>query len=309
MCGIYGAISVGGQIDMSAIKALTWANRERGTDSVGFFDSNGRMIKRACDPCKGLQDKKVRKWLANFNGWAIGGHTRFATQGSIKKCNAHPFQYGNVIGTHNGMVNSPQVYKVDSEYLIDSINQSGYEALADINGYWGLAWFDKRDNCFYLSMHNGELACTLNDDVIYYSSDDKHLAGIFDSPVFEFREGQVARFHSDGVVEDSEQGHIPGIESYRSYRYSKPEPVSTVHDAWKHRADWADEEYTDRFTVQGQCALCNNQGDLVRYEDEDICVWCEDELRIPHVAGASGSIHSMSDEEFEAFNELDGYAG
>ena len=212
MCGIFGAISIGGKIDMTAIKGLAWANRQRGTDSIGFFDSNGRVIRKACDPANALADKGMQTWLNGFNGWAIGGHTRYATQGSVCKGNAHPFRYGLIVGSHNGIVDAPRKYTVDSEYLFDTIATKGYKALEDVDGYWGLSWFDGYDDSFWLTMHDGQLAFTVCNDVVYYSSDSKHLASIVGGDIFTFSEGQVVKFSSDGTVEDSEQGQIEGLD-------------------------------------------------------------------------------------------------
>ena len=44
MCGIFGAI--GHHANMGTIRALALANRERGTDSLGFFSSSGKFVKR-----------------------------------------------------------------------------------------------------------------------------------------------------------------------------------------------------------------------------------------------------------------------
>ena len=236
MCGIYGAISLGGvetvklddgktavvpsiPWDMSAIKALTWANRERGTESLGFFDSSGRMIKRAVDPSDALQDEKVKRWLqcSVNNAWAIGGHTRYATQGSVVKRNAHPFQYGDIIGSHNGMVQSPNKYEVDSEYLIDLINTGGYCALETAKGYWGLSWFNRADTSFYLTRHTGTLSILVHEGVCYYSSDGKHLASVFDGEIADLKEGQVLQFRQDGTILDSEKGEIPAIKAAHDY--------------------------------------------------------------------------------------------
>ena len=218
MCGIFGAVSLGGKINMTAIKGLAWANRQRGTDSIGFFDSEGRVIRKACDPSAALADKGMQTWLNGFNGWAIGGHTRYATQGSVCKRNAHPFRYGNITGSHNGIVDAPRNYTVDSEYLFATIASKGYKALEDVDGYWGLSWFDAYDNSFWLTMHDGQLAFTVCDDVVYYSSDSKHLASIVGGDIFTFSEGQVVKFSSDGTVEDSEQGQIDGLDVKYSYK-------------------------------------------------------------------------------------------
>lgn len=221
MCGIFGAIGLQNKWDLNIIRGLAWANRERGTDSLGFFDSSGRMVKRPVDPSDAMQDEKVRRWLANSreHSWAIGGHTRYATQGTVNKRNAHPFKYGHVIGSHNGMVQSPAKYEVDSEYLFDKIRDAGYKGLEQVRGYWGLSWFDLNEQCFYLTKHNGSLAYSVTDGVCYFSSSDKHLATFLphDAVVQDVKEGQVLKFHSDGTVQDSEQSHIEGVKAGGDY--------------------------------------------------------------------------------------------
>lgn len=227
MCGIFGAISLSRDADsqkpiawdLAAIKGLAWANRERGTDSLGFFDSSGRMVKRAIDPSDALQDYKVKRWLqcSNEHAWAIGGHTRYATQGSVVKRNAHPFKYGPIIGSHNGMVQCPNKYEVDSEYLIDVISKEGYKGLETVRGYWGLAWYNMDDNSFYLTKHTGTLAVLIHEGVCYYSSDGKHLSSLFDGECAELKEGQVLRFNPNGTVSDSEKGEIEGVKAAHDY--------------------------------------------------------------------------------------------
>lgn len=297
MCGIYGAISLGGKIDMSAIKALTWANRERGTDSIGFFDSSGRMIKRACDPAEGLREKALRKWLTNFDGWAIGGHTRLATRGTVCKRNAHPFKKGDIIGSHNGMVRAPKKYKVDSEYLFDRINQSDYQALADVSGYWGLAWLDRRDGCFYLTMHDGELSFTVYEDVVYYSSDRDHLSGIISDDIFDFVEGQVVRFDSAGNVDDSEQSQIPGIDVRAGYKHGVVDAVKAANEHWRNTGEFRE---ANLYAAQGECGFCSGYGTLVYYGGDEMCEYCKYEL--DYDGYQVKSIHTMGDDEFKAYH-------
>jgi glucosamine 6-phosphate synthetase-like amidotransferase/phosphosugar isomerase protein len=121
ICGIFGAVAQPGKkINLGIVAALAWANRERGTDSLGYFDSSGRMTKRATDPATAMRDEKLQKWLKNSqdSAWFIAGHTRFATRGSVNRRNSHPFRYGRIIGSHNGMVGAPGKFKVDSEFLV-----------------------------------------------------------------------------------------------------------------------------------------------------------------------------------------------
>ena len=233
MCGIFGAVSINRETvridgkkvtrpvpwDSSIIKGLAWANRERGTDSLGFFDSSGRMVKRAADPSDALQDDKVRRWINNSreHTWAIGGHTRYATQGGVNKANAHPFKYGHIIGSHNGLVQSPAKYTVDSEYLFDVIREHGYKGLEAVRGYWGLSWYDLNEQCFYLTKHNGSVSYGVYNGVLYYSSSDKHLASMIEAEIKDLKEGQVLKFTADGNILDSEEKHIEGVKAGGDY--------------------------------------------------------------------------------------------
>ncbi len=330
MCGIFGAVSMGGKINMTAIKGLAWANRQRGTDSIGFFDSEGRIIRKACDPAAALADKGMQTWLNGFNGWAVCGHTRFATQGSVCKRNAHPFRYGDITGSHNGMVDAPRNFIVDSEYLFDVIATKGYKALEDVDGYWGLSWFDASDNSFWLTMHDGQLAYTVCDDVVYYSSDYKHLASIVGGDIFTFVEGQVVKFSSDGTVEDSEQGDIEGLDvkytfkpimGYKACGVKAAPAASTVSADSSAKvlenAGFTDKDDYESWVARREsggiaedsdlnaAAVCTNVSE--RYEDdgsEDFRdAWSDYSEGADHEERElrNKGLHEMSEEEFKEF--------
>jgi len=218
---------------LGIIRALTWANRERGTDSLGFFDSSGKMTKGAGDPSSVLRKKRVKKWLQHScdTAWFIAGHTRFATRGAVNRRNSHPFRYGRIIGSHNGICDAPQKFKVDSEYLFYAINKARgdyQKGLETIGGYWGLSWYDGEH--FYLLSHSGELAYEIIDGVLYYSSSWSHLDSCTGGDSDVLKEGQVLRISPDGTVEDSNEADSPvktfvtKAPSYSSYggygRYS-----------------------------------------------------------------------------------------
>lgn len=189
MCGIFGAI---GKPNPYALRALAIANRERGTDSLGFFKSNGQLAKRAGDPLDALG--KLNGFIEDPKAWFIVGHTRYATRGKVTKRNAHPFRRGRIVGVHNGVVSAPSKYAVDSEYLIDSLNSKGdyQSALEDISGYWALAWFDGAD--LYIGCHDNSVAIARTKDAVYFSSDAKHLRAVVKSDITTIEDGRVIRF-------------------------------------------------------------------------------------------------------------------
>lgn len=183
MCGIFGAI--GKNANLGIIRALAIVNRERGSQSFGLFDSNGKAVKGGIDPLAALGHAEFAAFINNADRWFLAGHTRKATHGKVNDTNAHPFRYGRIIGAHNGIVHTPRDrdYRVDSEYLFDQLDRCNGDyqtALADVSGYWGLCWFDGES--FYLQAHNNSIAIGLGDDgVWYFSSDEKHLAACMGS--------------------------------------------------------------------------------------------------------------------------------
>lgn len=218
MCGIFGAVALNSNTkwNQGTVRALAWANRERGTDSLGFFDSSGKMTKAAGDPSDVLHKQRISDWLnkSQDGTWFIAGHTRFATRGKINRRNSHPFRYGRIIGSHNGICDAPQKFTVDSEYLFYSLNKArgDYQAaLGEIGGYWGLSWYDGEH--FYLMCHNGELAYDIVGGVLYYSSNHAHLDSCTGGNCKTMKEGQVIRIGSDGVIDDSMDSDSP-IENF-----------------------------------------------------------------------------------------------
>src|SRR5690606_34142878 len=149
-----------------------------------------RFVKEKGDPSDLMGSTAFMRYIDKSaeHAWAIGIHTRYATQGSVSDANAHPFKYGKIIGSHNGMVHAPHKYVVDSEYLFDTINKKGYKGLEDCEGYWGLSWYNKKTKLFYLTVHHGSLAYGVHNGVCYYSSDKAHL-GCFVPDVHSFTEG------------------------------------------------------------------------------------------------------------------------
>ncbi len=204
MCGIFGAI--GKNWNLGTMRALALINENRGGDSTGFFDSTGKMIKAAVTSSDALRQKNISAWLERSEGstWFVAGHTRLATRGAVNRRNSHPFRYGRIIGAHNGMVDAPDGYVVDSQYLFDTLSKSKGDynaAWGDVCGYWGISWFD--GEYFYLQVHNGELHVCEYRGVWYYSSSAKHLESCVghNDTIKQIGEGETLRFSPDGTME------------------------------------------------------------------------------------------------------------
>lgn len=203
MCGLLGAI--GPNINPTIIRALALANRRRGRDSFGLFDSSG-TIKEGSDPLDCLAKVKFIDFIERKH-WFIAGHTRLATRGGISHQNSHPFRYGKYVGSHNGQVVAPNEYKVDSQYLIDRLNRcrGNYKkAFKGIQGYWVLTWYDGTH--FYMQAHDNSVTLARVGDTWYYSSVKEHLVACI-GKADEWRtleNGETIRFHSDGRLEELE---------------------------------------------------------------------------------------------------------
>ena len=207
MCGIFGTVTQErNRPDMGILRSLALINRSRGKESLGFFDSTGSVFKKADDPEDVLGTEEATKWLdrSGRKAWAVCGHTRYSTQGTVCDENSHPFKYGSVIGAHNGIVSAPAEYTVDSEYLVDLIDKSNnnyQQAFADQWGYWTFCWLDTNTNEFYITMHDNSCGIVKYNGAWYFSSDPAHLTmavGARDMYILE--EGNTVKFTENGEM-------------------------------------------------------------------------------------------------------------
>lgn len=259
ICGIFGAI--GKNWNLGTLRALAIANRERGTDSLGFFDSSGKMIKCADDPSTALRKENITNWLqASAFGsaklgrpipsWFIAGHTRLATRGKVNRQNSHPFRYGRIIGAHNGMIDAPTGYAVDSQYLFDALNKSEGDynkAWAKVTGYWGISWFD--DKALWLQVHNGDLTvCSDGPGLWYYSSSWTHLETCigYHKGSITLKEGQTLKF-SEGPTGAIVMEEATKFESAAPEYWAKRYGCSNAYENWdKHTSTDGKSYYTPK---------------------------------------------------------------
>jgi hypothetical protein len=196
------------------IRTLLLCNAERGNEATGFFGSDMKIWKRAMSPLNALAGSKLNKYLQRGNDlWFIAGHTRLGTRGQNTRDNAHPFKYGTFIGSHNGIVDAPNSYAVDSMYLIDQLHKSAgdyQKGLGEVGGYWSIAWTD--GTSFYLQVHRQSLAIAKIEGVWYYSSDRAHLkAALGCTEYHEFTEGETLRFTHNAETGETVISKLPAL--------------------------------------------------------------------------------------------------
>ena len=168
-------------MNVNILRSLMFLNESRGTDATGFFTNKGDWRKSNARCREWMATTDINTWLdaAVKCSWAVCGHTRGGTRGGNLAKNAHPFEYGPIVGSHNGVVDCPNKYAVDSEYAMDLLSEHKpgdiQEALKDLAGWYVLTWFDKRNKSVYLLNWQGGLHMTEYDGAYYYSSEEAHL--------------------------------------------------------------------------------------------------------------------------------------
>ena len=112
-------------------------NELRGKDSWGLITTKPDGIHMV----KGLGTIVKANAMAHLLSNQVLGHTRKATTGAVTEGNAHPFDMGRIIGSHNGMVSNHhslqtkynRTFEVDSQHLLAHINDN--LPLSEISGY------------------------------------------------------------------------------------------------------------------------------------------------------------------------------
>lgn len=194
MCGLFGVASrnVLSTAQEKFVRQATVTGSLRGIDSTGFaFVNNSNNIDVITTVQDGPSymlygsDKNFEATLGK--AFIALGHNRAATMGKVVVANAHPFQYGNIVGAHNGTLLTEldlpvNTEDIDSKNIIASLAKIEEESndeypdyvkvLEVIDGAYALSWYDQTNQMLYFARNEERpLAITRNNNTIYWSSE------------------------------------------------------------------------------------------------------------------------------------------
>lgn len=177
MCGLVGIAGKLRYADELFMKRLLLLDYFRGKDSTGLaaIRKNGstELAKAAVNPITFFDMKSFDKALNGISSQAFIGHNRAATLGKVNDANAHPYQYGEITGAHNGTLDKKSWERLefeagvptdtDSAAVFACINEIGIDDTIPLMehgdypsaGAWALTYFNKTNGnmCFIKNEH------------------------------------------------------------------------------------------------------------------------------------------------------------
>lgn len=164
MCGLVGMAGNIVQSDEAVMQRLLVLDYPRGKDSTGLasvgHNNEIKIVKETLNPLSFFELKQFEDVNNAWEAYALIGHNRAATLGKVNAVNAHPFQYGDVVGAHNGTLDKASWDRleaaagiqtdVDSAAIFAAIDKLSTEEVIPLmetgaqsaRGAWALTYFD-----------------------------------------------------------------------------------------------------------------------------------------------------------------------
>lgn len=224
MCGHVGVFGKVGIKHEKMFKELLWVDALRGKDSTGVASvtrhnlEQVNIAKQVGGPEELVNDKRYDKCFQGQIG-VLMGHNRWKTKGSVNRRNAHPFEFSEIVGAHNGTLHSQyqfedgNMFDVDSEALFNHMNIHGaYETIKIARGALALAWYNKKYGSmnFYRNLERPLwFALTKDGDAMFYASEVWMLIGIAFRNEVELNEPwELSPFHMISFTLEKGSGKI-----------------------------------------------------------------------------------------------------
>jgi len=159
MCGLVGAIGRLGPTEKKMFRDMLVLDQVRGFDSTGvvmvpYVANDSPVIVKDIGAAQNLWEYSTdqlfdHRGVVKVPVRALIGHNRAATTGQVTIDNAHPFQFGNVYGAHNGSLTywsnleGANDFDVDSKAIFKNIEVKGIDSTWDnLYGAAALTWWD-----------------------------------------------------------------------------------------------------------------------------------------------------------------------
>lgn len=251
MCGLFGFVTTKpSQRNINAARALGLAMESRGRRSTGVALLKSEEVEIIKDVTCAEQFFEEHQKL-DPTARALIGHTRFPTMGEVTIANAHPYRYGKIVGTHNGMINNHSdhgKFDVDSQaifFLLDKYSGDFQRAFAELNGTASIVWTNLRN--VYLVRHSNPLLLCITEDTYFWASELEPLRIVMEA-IGEGHHEIVSLKEDEVLALDPELNFRvmkTAFKAFQSYRYpavndKKSKTVREQYGDYNDRDfDWA----------------------------------------------------------------------
>jgi len=226
--------------DLAIIKQLGIVSQLRGLDGSGIYQTrttkynayspNYDLLFKTYSPFSSILDEssghngKYKELLNSVMVDVVIGHVRASTQGVISDQNAHPFEFDNIVGAHNGTLKDAQYLshpvKTDSELMFKDISKRGItpvvEAL-DRDSAFAIVMYDKIDKHVYFVRNELRTLCFAfikDRAVMYWASELVMLEYILkrnhqDYRIFSLHENYLIKINPNDITLNNNKKEDP----------------------------------------------------------------------------------------------------